>query len=142
MGDVPVGVGGGGRTTLAAMADGAPEFLEPVLIVLRMVGEWLWISAVTRIFHRKMAGGAAIDAIQLGQENLPDPDGDTFRRGFLWRRRRPAHFFLDEFMLDCFPLAVFVLVAGKHNQATDEQAEKSEPRVKLAEGGVHVSVPA
>ena len=76
---VAVRVVGGRGAALAAMADGAAESLERVLFVQRMVGERLRITAVARVFHREMAGGAAVHAVEVGQENLPDLHRDAVR---------------------------------------------------------------
>ena len=86
---VAVRVDGGGGAALAAMADGATESLEGVLLVQRMVAQRLRVTAVAGVFHRQMAGGAAVHPVEVGQDDLADFNGDAFGQQPLlaaWRR--------------------------------------------------------
>ncbi len=101
--------GGGGGAALAAMTDGAAEFLERMLLVQRVVGQRLRVAAVAGIFHRQMAGGATVHAIQFGQHDLPDFDGEASGHRLLLRSGRAADFLLDVLALLVLPFAVLSL---------------------------------
>src|ERR1022692_734127 len=142
VGHVAVRVGSGRRTTLTTMADGATETFEGMLLVQRMVGERLRVTAVARVIHSKMARRAAIHSVEVGEQNLPDLYRRLFGQRPLLRRRGAVDFFLDEFALVILPLAVLVPVITNDDQDADQETEHSEPAVEFAHGEVvHISDP-
>src|ERR1019366_1721258 len=85
---VAVGVLNIGGTALAAVADGAAELVERVLVMQGEGGEGLRVSAVARILDREMASRAPVDAVELGQEDLADLHRRALGQQPLVRRRR------------------------------------------------------
>ncbi len=139
---VAVGVLNIGGTALAAVADGAAELVERVLVMQGVVGERLRVSAVARILDREMASRAPVDAVELGQEDLADLHRRALGQQPLVRRRRAADLLPDEPALVVLPRPVLVAVVAEAHENADQEAERGEPGVELADRGpVHISGP-
>jgi hypothetical protein len=124
------------------MTDGTSESLSRVLFVERMVGQWLWVPAIARVVHGEVAGRAAIHAVEVRKEDLPNLQRHILRKRPLLRRCGPASLFLDELALVVLPFTVFVLVIAKHDQTADKEAQRGEPAIEFAKRAVsHVSDP-
>ncbi len=107
-----------------------------------MVAQRLGVTAIARVFHRQMAGGAAVHAVEVGQDSLADFHGNAFGQQPLLGRGGPVDFLLNVFALVILPLPVLVAVIADNDQNSDQQAERGKPTVKFADGKVlHLNAP-
>ena len=120
------------RPALALMANGASEFLERVLRMIRMVSERLVIASVARVFDRQMTSRTAIHPLQTRQDNLLDFNPQGVGKYLLLGRGGAADLLSDVFLLPAFPFSVLVLVVTRQHQSPDGESQERKPGIKFS----------
>ncbi len=142
-GDIAVCRLGARRAALALVADRAAEALERVHVVVGMVGEGRFGSRIGRVVDGKVARGAPVHGAQLGNDDLPQLQGQGLGSASLVDRGCPSGLELAEGLLMAPPFPALLLEESddhEHDQDGSEcgkETERQRGRVGTRVAGIH-----
>lgn len=120
------------RPPLALMTNGASEFLERVLRVIRMISQRLLIASVARVLNSQVTCDTAIHPLQTRQDNLLNFNRLGAGQFLLLRCAGAADLLSDVLLLPAFPFSVLVLVVSRQHQSPDGESQQRKPRIKFS----------